>query len=1661
MSDNVKLDPARLVQDGQELFGIAKSLDTAISVLNSSLGSSGGMAGDDNAAEEFCQGSEGYDALAGPSIDGVRSFSNGLRILDAALNNTARAYDAAQKPGAGLDPASASPSAEDATIDHEKSNPPDALGAGWPGALGEFQEFLEWGLQQLGVVIPTGDEDKLQNASEAWGEFAQSIRSARSQVSSSMTNVGAMTFPQSSSVLSCRQGISTGLQSMITSAEGMRDWIADFRTQLRAMREELGWFLKQMAIEIAAELAIGGLLTVVTAGIGALATAAKVTTTVMRWCVKIAKLIDRLKDFLKGIRGIKGALVRGGLRAAKEGLQAGLASAISTTVVNSARSDEKDYKAQDVGTAFISAFAGGAVASPASRLLGGSGGPGFRPGVRQISGEAGAGAIDGLASSAVESGITGNDFNPISAMVLGSLMGGGLTAGGRGLSAALGNGSGASNGSPATNSGVNPSTDGTPTPGSGNPSSNSNSSGSTSVDTDSSGIPTPGSGDGGSNTSGDGSPIDLGDGGPSTGGSPDGGTPDAGTPDAGTPDAGTPDAGTPDAGTPDAGTPDAGTPDAGTPDAGTPDAGTPDAGTPDVGTPDAGTPDAGTPDAGTPDAGTPDAGTPDAGTPDAGTPDAGTPDAGTPDAGTPDAGTPDAGTPDAGTPEVDADGAPQGGAAAAQGASTSTSTSTSSSSSDADGSEAGSNDADADGATPEESAVAAPEPASDDGVDLSDLSPEAATAMAGAGAAAAAGLLMRPTLPGTAAANGSPSAPGSTTPTGATSDGSAPAAPADGTGSNGSSSDGSTPDGSTPDGAGADGTSGDGSDGSSPDADATPQQSTRTEAEIRQALAEINPNFDPHNPANGYATNCGNTSAILNDFLNGNPTSEAPTGTLDVPEMEARTGLPQTPMTPQQIADSLTAMGPGSHCVVGIDRSSGDGHWFNAFFDGDQVWTLDAQTGDMSPWPPNEPTATNWDASITPENVAPATPSAPSTTTPAAPATAPSTAPDGSTPTTVAPVSTPDGSTPDGSTPDGSTPDGDRAASTNQPGQTPTSPEHASDGTAGAATTFNGYDIPELTPEIRQQLETLAAQNGSPIVANADGSFSMATPVDVTTFEMKNKKHDWVEFQRQVGLQQQGLNALSISEWQHNVLFYDSNGRVARAEQDAGHAQLKTNGVVMTNQAILHGPDQVAGGRPDRFDGAGSLGVNSSLGNQWARRIDGFRYDMRLAVRTIPAALQPHVRLNIQLGAINMRDSGRPVATQATLNAAQPVTSGPGAPASTAPASTSTAPASTTPTSTTPTAPTAPTGTRSSAVPGATSSSDASGGHADGTAEATQPQASEAGITDAPSSESVSTESDAGESDAGVQESTEQESSEQESTEQESTEQESAEQQSTEQQSSEQESTEPEPHGADSTQAETANVVTEPSAVEGDQSDAAEQSGDESDASDSTPDPLAGLCTIEGHGASQAAIDQARLQAEELFDGLSPENRARLLANPVTIDVIPHDKKLTDLAPYAHLATENTFDGRPWSEVRGIQSSENGVRVAIAEEGLIHVPGVPAGYGPGFLAAHEGGHAVQSAALTPEQVVELSTMYAARLAESGAVPYPTVTGDATKFWVEPAWYSAANKEEYFGNSVAAYHEHPYNTDTLSTAQYTKAWLKANDPEMFALLETIYGAKESS
>ena len=67
----------------------------------------------------------------------------------------------------------------------------------------------------------------------------------------------------------------------------------------------------------------------------------------------------------------------------------------------------------------------------------------------------------------------------------------------------------------------------------------------------------------------------------------------------------------------------------------------------------------------------------------------------------------------------------------------------------------------------------------------------------------------------------------------------------------------------------------------------------------------------------------------------------------------------------------------------------------------------------------------------------------------------------------------------------------------------------------------------------------------------------------------------------------------------------------------------------------------------------------------------------------------------------------------------------------------------------------------------------------------------------------------------------------------------------------------------------------------------------------------------------------------------------------------------------------------------------------------------------------------------------------------------TPAGVATAMWLNPAWYSAANKEEYFANSVAAYHGHPYTNGDADVAMYTRTWLETNDQPMFQLLQAVY------
>lgn len=145
--------------------------------------------------------------------------------------------------------------------------------------------------------------------------------------------------------------------------------------------------------------------------------------------------------------------------------------------------------------------------------------------------------------------------------------------------------------------------------------------------------------------------------------------------------------------------------------------------------------------------------------------------------------------------------------------------------------------------------------------------------------------------------------------------------------------------------------------------------STRSLTDVRAHLGLINPNQGAWwDLRKRYNNNCGSVAANVFDFLSGAPAHRAAKNTLTDDEMDARTGLRTTVVAgPDEIERILRASGPGSHAVIGILRSRGNGHWFNAYFDGAHVYTIEGQRrgGIISGFPPShETTVTQWDMSL-------------------------------------------------------------------------------------------------------------------------------------------------------------------------------------------------------------------------------------------------------------------------------------------------------------------------------------------------------------------------------------------------------------------------------------------------------------------------------------------------------------------------------------------------------------------------------------------------------------------------------------------------------------------------------------------------------------------------
>jgi len=131
------------------------------------------------------------------------------------------------------------------------------------------------------------------------------------------------------------------------------------------------------------------------------------------------------------------------------------------------------------------------------------------------------------------------------------------------------------------------------------------------------------------------------------------------------------------------------------------------------------------------------------------------------------------------------------------------------------------------------------------------------------------------------------------------------------------------------------------------------------------------------------------------------------------------------------------------------------------------------------------------------------------------------------------------------------------------------------------------------------------------------------------------------------------LNGLTIQDYFNNKALFDELGRdtsintiIKRIKEDALDKKINSlvaNGIDyetaeqqakdwLKTQAVLHNPDQIAGGFADLLSGLGNKNINSSIGSQWRwNRADSLFEQIYKQAQNIPKENWGEVYLNVIL----------------------------------------------------------------------------------------------------------------------------------------------------------------------------------------------------------------------------------------------------------------------------------------------------------------------------------------------------------------------------------------------------------------------------------------------
>ena len=424
---DVDINTAVVAAETNQLAQIATRIERAASTAATRLSGLSGMAGIDPMAEDWVNGtvdSGGYDAIAQSAIDGGTTLAQAVAGFEGHVLAIAAGYRAMEIAGAEPGTPNTYASMSPTTIAGQCWSLGTALGDEQRGtALGEIRQWVEEVLRDTaGIVFPTADTDKVTLAQGVWEQYASDLTEAAAELRAALPATLGYEFPQRESVIAAQTRLATLISDAATDATSIAGYCETYAANVSDIRAELESMMGQLLAEIAIDLAITGVLAVLTAGIGAIAGSAKAAATIVKWAVRINNVILRLRALITSSKAAVRITSRIGIEA--------LRSTVSGTMANAGASlIYGNFSWSNLGTAAITSSVGGGFAGPFSHI-----GTQSASRLTRMSTQAGVGTLTGtgggIAGEWTASQITGSDFNLIMAAVTGGI--GGAASGGAG-----------------------------------------------------------------------------------------------------------------------------------------------------------------------------------------------------------------------------------------------------------------------------------------------------------------------------------------------------------------------------------------------------------------------------------------------------------------------------------------------------------------------------------------------------------------------------------------------------------------------------------------------------------------------------------------------------------------------------------------------------------------------------------------------------------------------------------------------------------------------------------------------------------------------------------------------------------------------------------------------------------------------------------------------------------------------------------------------------------------------------------------------------------------------------------------------------------------------------------------------------------------------------